>query len=287
MKKWVFFILIMLVLGYVAYGTNMYLEQKRDNSLGGYEPQEMNRQGYKTIKIVPQDQVHQGDLLLVNKEYPVHQEGVKSDIVNLSEHPELLQGYGLLDQHISLSQHVAQEFLKMLEAANQEGVNHFLISSGYRDFEKQDQLYRDMGPDYALPAGYSEHNLGLSLDIGSTETEMSKADEGKWLHKNAWKYGFILRYPKDKSELTGIQYEPWHFRYVGLPHSAIMQDKQLVLEEYLDLLKEQKRLTTVVEGRKYEVSYYPVSENVLKVPDEGQYELSGNNIDGVILTVKE
>ncbi len=54
---------------------------------------------------------------------------------------------------------------------------------------------------------------------------MEKAPEGKWIEENVWKHGFVLRYPKNKSNITGIQYEPWHIRYVGLPHSAIMQKR--------------------------------------------------------------
>ena len=114
------------------------------------------------------------------------------------------------------------------------------MSSGYRDFKEQSKLYKEMGSDYALPAGYSEHNLGLSLDVGSTQKKMEKAPEGKWVAENVWKHGFVLRYPKNKSHITGIQYEPWHIRYVGLPHSAIMQ-KENYTRGILRLLKREKR----------------------------------------------
>ncbi|MEB2590012.1 D-alanyl-D-alanine carboxypeptidase family protein, partial [Bacillus cereus] len=87
---------------------------------------------------------------------------------------------------------------------------------------------------------------------------------------------------------TGIQYEPWHIRYVGLPHSAIMQKKNFTLEEYLEFLKEEKGISTEVEGKKYTVSYYKVSENMkVNIPTNKQYEISGNNMDGVIVTVQE
>jgi zinc D-Ala-D-Ala carboxypeptidase len=106
------------------------------------------------------------------------------------------------------------------------------------------------------------------------------------LKKNAWSYGFILRYPRDKSAITGIQSEPWHFRYVGLPLSAIMQEKNLVLEQYLDFLKEKKTFTTTIDHQSYEISYYPVSNNTtIPVPADGHYEISGDNMDGVIVTV--
>ncbi len=97
-----------------------------------------------------------------------------------------------------------------------------------------------MGSNYALPAGYSEHNLGLSLDVGSTQKKMEKAPEGKWIEENVWKHGFVLRYPKNKSNITGIQYEPWHIRYVGLPHSAIMQKGENYIRGILRLLEREK-----------------------------------------------
>ncbi|MNI54267.1 D-alanyl-D-alanine carboxypeptidase [compost metagenome] len=115
---------------------------------------------------------------------------------------------------------------------------------------------------------------------------MNRAPEGKWLQAHAWEYGFILRYPEDKTDITGIRYEPWHFRYVGLPHSLIMRDKNLTLEEYLEFLKQQQTITTTVRGRTYQISYVAVSGNTaFPVPEGHRYELSGNNIDGVIVTV--
>ncbi|HEY2494416.1 MAG TPA: VanY-A/VanY-F/VanY-M family D-Ala-D-Ala carboxypeptidase [Paenibacillus sp.] len=289
MKKWGFFvIIILLLLGLKAMNITPTVQQTHnDIAKEDHDIQRGTLTSAQTINIT-QDQVYQGDLLLVNKEYPVHQDSVQSDTVHLFEHKELLQGYGLLDTHIQLSERVAQKFLKMIEAAEKDGIQHFLISSGYRDFEEQRSLYQEKGSDYALPAGYSEHNLGLSLDIGSTQMEMSKAPEGEWLQENAWRYGFILRYPKDKTAITGIQYEPWHFRYVGLPHSAIMQENNLVLEQYLDFLKEHKSTSTVVNGTTYDVMYHPISHNMtLEIPVHRHYETSGNNIDGVIVTVSK
>ena len=143
-----------------------------------------------------------------------------------------------------------------------------------------------MGDDYALPAGASEHNSGLALDVGSSFMKMESAPEGKWLEKNAWRYGFILRYPKDKTEVTGIQYEPWHIRYVGLPHSVIMEEKNFALEEYLDFLKAQKSFSVTINGEQFVISYYPVDEEItIEVPTDLHWEISGNNMDGVIITV--
>ncbi|MFJ8086672.1 VanY-A/VanY-F/VanY-M family D-Ala-D-Ala carboxypeptidase [Lysinibacillus sp. NPDC095746] len=233
------------------------------------------------------EHIYQGNLLLVNNEHPVHQKSIKSDVINLYTHKELTNGYGLLDNEIKLSEEIAEKFSELIANAKKDGVFHFLISSGFRDLDEQSRLYEKMGSDYALPAGRSEHNLGLSLDVGSTQKKMEEALEGKWIEKNSWEYGFILRYPLDKTDVTGIQYEPWHIRYVGLPHSAIMQDMNLALEEYLDYLKEEMSISVSVDGKKYTISYYPISQNEtidVEIPVDEHYEISGNNIDGVIVT---
>ncbi|WP_103104982.1 M15 family metallopeptidase [Brevibacillus reuszeri] len=284
MKKWgcLFFILL-LVVGYKVVEPFAWGGQKQQE--GSNQEQARSDQNYKTIS-VETDQIYKGNLLLVNKDYPVHQEGVASDVVNLVRHNYLIDGYALNDGSIELSEKVAESFLEMVQAASADDVNHFMINSGYRGFEEQRMLYEKMGSDYALPEGYSEHNLGLSLDIGSTQMKMDQAPEGKWLKKNAWKYGFILRYPEDKVAITGIQYEPWHYRYLGLPHSAIIQEKNFTLEEYLDYLKEVKETTVTALGESYRIFYYPVvQDTMIQVPANRKYVISGDNREGVIVTV--
>ncbi|PEM36957.1 VanY-A/VanY-F/VanY-M family D-Ala-D-Ala carboxypeptidase [Bacillus pseudomycoides] len=284
MKKWIFislFILCTVCVGiYIAplfqNGVDVKIVEKGDK---------VNSTNTEK-KEITKEQIYKGDLLLVNKDYPVQKDSIRSDIINVFQNTELVRGYVVLDRNIHLSKDIVKKFLKIVDAAEKEGIHHFLISSGYRDFKEQRKLYEKMGSDYALPAGYSEHNLGLSLDVGSTQMKMEKAPEGKWIADNVWKYGFVLRYPKNKSNITGIQYEPWHIRYVGLPHSAIMQKNKFTLEEYLDFLKEKKEISTNVEGKEYTVSYYKLSKNTtINVPVNQHYEISGNNMDGVIMTV--
>ena len=234
------------------------------------------------------EQIYQGNLVLVNSQYPIHEESIQSDVVNLSEQNELTEGYVLLGNEIYLSEDIAHRFKEMIAEARKDGLHDFAITSGFRSFEEQTILYEQMSSGRALPPGYSEHNFGLALDVGSTQMKMEDAPEGKWIGENAWKYGFILRYPEDKTEITGIQYEPWHIRYVGLPHSAIMYEKNLVLEEYLNYLKEEQDISVNVNGETYTVSYYPVSQGLtIKVPENHHYEISGNNMDGIIVTVYE
>ncbi|MGE7935863.1 M15 family metallopeptidase [Bacillus paramycoides] len=286
MKKWVFISLFILCTVCVGFYISPLFQKEIDVKISGKDSA-IKDANTKKIEIT-EEQVYKGNLLLVNKDYPVKKDSIRSDIINVAQNSELIRGYVVLDRNIRLSKDIVKKFLNVIDAAGKESVNHFLISSGYRDFQEQRQLYEKMGSDYALPAGYSEHNLGLSLDVGSTQKKMEKAPEGKWIEENVWKYGFVLRYPKNKSNITGIQYEPWHIRYVGLPHSAIMQKKKITLEEYLDLLKERKEISTDVEGKKYTVSYYKVSDRMnVNVPANKQYEISGNNMDGVIVTVQE
>ncbi|SDC12633.1 D-alanyl-D-alanine carboxypeptidase [Paenibacillus sp. UNCCL117] len=279
MKKWVFGIVILI-------GCSYYFSEIKPQAVE-QQTEVIGEEAVSTIQIT-KDQVYKGNLLLVNKDYPVPPEArasIQAKAVTLSKHKKLTEGFVLLDNHIQLSADMAEKFSAMVAAARKDGVNHFILNSGYRNHEEQHELYEQQGAELAMPAGYSEHNLGLSLDIGSSLGKMMQAPEGKWLEENAWKYGFILRYPPDKVDITGIEHEPWHFRYVGLPHSAIMQEKNMVLEQYLDYVKKQKRMTITIGQRTYEVSYYPVTrKGGSTVNVKGPYEISGNNKDGVIVT---
>ena len=120
------------------------------------------------------------------------------------------------------------------------------IMSGYRSYDYQDRIYNKLinekGFNYALrhiaPPGGSEHQTGLAIDICVyrnnkcyVEHEICNFDEIKWLHKNAHKFGFILRYPEGKEEITGYCYEPWHLRYVGNMASFIYYNN-LTLEDF-------------------------------------------------------
>ncbi|WP_044796390.1 D-Ala-D-Ala carboxypeptidase VanY [Bacillus cereus] len=286
MKKWVFISFFIACTVCVGFYISPLFQKEIDVKIVGKD--ELVKATNTERKEITKEQIYKGDLLLVNRDYPVKKDSIRSDIINVNHNSELVRGYVIFDRNLRLSKYVVKKFLNVVDAAGKDGVQHFLMSSGYRDFKEQSKLYKEMGSDYALPAGYSEHNLGLSLDVGSTQKKMEKAPEGKWIEENVWKHGFVLRYPKNKSNITGIQYEPWHIRYVGLPHSAIMQKKNFTLEEYLEFLKEEKEISTEVEGKKYTVSYYKVSENMkVNVPANKQYEISGNNMDGVIVTVEE
>lgn len=287
MKKWGFLIFV-ICLGVTVFKIAPFFQDEKGEkaySENGVVEDKLVSGNIKKVEI-PVEQIYQGNLLLVNSNYPVHNKSIKSDSINLYARDELVKGYRLFNSEIYLSEDIASKFSDMVLDAGKDGVSSFLITSGFRGFDEQTKLYEEMGSNRALPAGYSEHNLGLSLDVGSTQGKMEVAPEGEWIAENAWKYGFTLRYPKGKTDITGIMNEPWHIRYVGLPHSVIMKEKNFVLEEYLDYLKEEKYISPTINGQKYEVFYYPVTENTtINVPANLRYEVSGNNMDGVIVTV--
>ncbi|MFB9329968.1 M15 family metallopeptidase [Paenibacillus aurantiacus] len=301
MKKWVVLLLLAVLIG------NAYMQRHREDKSGGLAKTDEqstavdwekgasdgdsvgdgdgNGNGdWRTIRLTDA-QTYAGSLILVNSAHPVREDGVLDDIVALAEQPELTFGYGLLEADTRLSASVAERFRDMVGAAAADGVTHFRISSGYRDQAEQRRMYEQKGADYALPPGRSEHNTGLSLDVGSTLGEMGGSPEGKWLIRHAAEHGFILRYPKDKTEVTGIQYEPWHFRYVGLPHSLIMAENNLALEEYTAYLRKKGGIRTDAGGERYEIQVVAVDGRAtVRVPADAKVELSGDNQGGVIVT---
>ncbi|MCT2537147.1 VanY-A/VanY-F/VanY-M family D-Ala-D-Ala carboxypeptidase [Aquibacillus koreensis] len=296
MKKWGFLLLLLICLfvtfiykgSFESKSDIPNIEVQKDDQHENHNTEDRSASDNSQQTNITEEQINQGNLLLVNNEHPVQQESIKSDVVDLSMHNELTQGYVLLGNENYMSKSLAHKFSEMVAGAGKDGLHNFALTSGFRSFEEQNILYEQMGSDRALPPGYSEHNLGLSLDVGSTQMKMEDAPEGEWIAKNAWKYGFVLRYPEDKTDITGIQYEPWHIRYVGMPHSAIMKEKGFVLEEYLDYLKEKKKVSAKVEGENYTISYYPVSENMtIILPKNHEYEISGDNMNGVIVTIYE
>ena len=180
------------------------------------------------------------NLVLVNGNHPM-EEGYVPELMELEE------GYSVDSRILDAAQ-------EMLAAAKEEGL-HIDICSAYRSVERQGEVFGESmkvrvkeGLSYweafsetslnvALP-GTSEHALGLALDLISNQyTELDERQEetaeAKWLKENCHKYGFILRYPPEKTNVTGITYEPWHYRYVGKEHAKKIMEQGITLEEYL------------------------------------------------------
>ena len=139
---------------------------------------------------------------------------------------------------------------QMFNDARSEGLSLF-VREGYRTAEEQQQIMNDkieeyenqgcsrkeakkMAEEYVAVPGTSEHQLGLSVDINADTTKSSSDEVYQWLDENAYKYGFVKRYPSDKTDITGINNEPWHYRYVGKEAAEIIKKENLCLEEYVE-----------------------------------------------------
>lgn len=179
-------------------------------------------------------------LALVNEEYPLDKE----------YEPELKK----IADDAKVDERIAEETSEMLNAAKKAGMN-LVVVSAYRSYDAQytnfnndmqSWIYSGYSPldafeitsqSIAYP-GHSEHSMGLALDIVSEsyqnlDEEQEDTDEAQWLKEHCWEYGFILRYPAGTTEITGITYEPWHYRYVGKEAAKEITEQGITLEEYL------------------------------------------------------
>lgn len=133
-------------------------------------------------------------------------------------------------------------FEEMQKAAYSAGCNIY-ISSGYRSYERQNEIYnryvaRDgqaAADTYSARPGHSEHQTGLAFDLNTIDSSFANTAEGKWVAQNCHKYGFIIRYTKEKEAVTGYMYEPWHIRYLGVETATAVYESGLCLEEYLGI----------------------------------------------------
>ena len=192
-----------------------------------------NRDKEEYTDVMPAD-VDRKELVLVNKYYYLDKDYKPNDVSLISS------WYAYADNYSS--DVVMEEYKKMFNDASKAGLD-LIISSGFRDYKNQEETYneyvRDYGEEYAkryasLP-GYSEHQTGLAFDIlttGVLTDDFEKTDEFKWLKDNCYKYGFILRYPKGKENITGYDYESWHYRYVGLDVARKIRDEGITFDEY-------------------------------------------------------
>lgn len=168
-----------------------------------------------------------GILIICNK-YHTLKKNYVPDLVSLD-------GYG----GGSMQREAASYFKKMVDAAKKDGLTIKNVS-GYRSYSTQSTLYnnyvskdgRAKADTYSARPGTSEHQTGLASDINWVSSRFENSDEYNWLIKNAHNYGFILRYPKGKTNITGYTYEPWHFRYVGEKVAKYIYEHDITYEEY-------------------------------------------------------
>ena len=144
--------------------------------------------------------------------------------------------FRLASSDIWLCRHVYEAAERLFAAAEAQDMNGFIITSGYRSRARQQEIYDETPAGYAALPGQSEHETGLCFDVTafSDSGDFGSTPQYKWLIANCWDYGFILRYPDGTSDVTGIQGESWHFRYVGVDAAREILARDITLEEYLD-----------------------------------------------------
>jgi len=172
-------------------------------------------------------------------------------------------------------------------AAAQAGMNNLILSSGFRGYEEQHEWYANTADAaFVVPPGHSEHHLGLAADIMNSPEAgtMPGSVEAAWLAEHAPRFGLILRYPEDKQDITGVPYEPWHFRYVGRVHAWYMDQHNFVLEEYIAYLQTHGGFQTMLDGRTYYVLYQRPQNDMIFVPEDLEFTVSGANTGGYIVT---
>jgi len=172
------------------------------------------------------------DILLVNASHPVPQHYEPVELINLYD--QRGRHFGLANSDIQLCKIVFNAIETMFSAAEKDGVDGFIVTSGYRSFDNQAEVFANSPDGIAAQPGTSEHETGLAFDVtayGNENFELTPQFE--WLSEHCGEYGFILRYPKGKEDITGYSYEPWHYRYVGTPYAKEIMDKGIALEEYL------------------------------------------------------
>lgn len=241
--------------------------------------------------------VNNGDLILVNKE----------NLYAFTEQAEIVEVYEFKNNKYKLGTGSEKLYKKTIDAANNflgdfydvTGLTNITLVNGYVTEEEQQKKYESYiknsssedAQKWGVKAGASDHHTALSFNL-MLYPAGGKIGEGEysWLTENAYRYGFILRYPTDKSDITKVQ-DNNHFRYVGFPHAEYIYKNNLVLEEYISLLKETSYNSPIKfeSGNKEYIIYYSPADTTsskteVKIPEGYEYSYSGDNIDGFIIT---
>lgn len=251
-------------------------------------------------------ELNRGNLILVNSNYKyVFPE--KDGLINIYGNKKA--DYRLSSSTLLIKQEALDALNAMIADFNKEtGKTELLVSETYRTKEVQESKYNayvekhgeEEAQKYVSVPGASDKHTGYGIDFkimhddGTIDT-FDKDTAYSWIAENCYKYGFVERFPSDKTDVTGIEYSGgYYLRYVGVPHAYIMHEEELCLEEYLlmyinkyEFSKNHRQITTE-GGKTYEIYYIPQGDNktTLYVPKANSYSISGNNYDGFIVTVE-
>ncbi|MBC1332044.1 M15 family metallopeptidase [Listeria booriae] len=234
------------------------------------------------------------NLLLINNSHPLSKNYVPCSLVTLS------------DDH-QLTKQAAEKLCALVTTIDAK--EDIIPVSGYRSYEEQSHIYQDSltkndknyTQKYVAKPGCSEHQAGLAIDVALKQDdidficpEFPNHGIARIFREHMAAFGFILRYPEGKTQITGIAYEPWHFRYVGLPHSQIIEEREFALEEYIAYLRNFTSFYEPFHWQNGDCSYYivtvPMDDWFLgktQVPDKVVIcEMSANNCGELIITYR-
>ena len=216
-----------------------------------YAAEEKNAQGYVKLDTLKEDPdapdpkksknknvTYFEGVMMVNKTYDLPSDFEPEDMHKDST-CALGNGYNGTN---GLDNTAYAQAVKMMKAAEKDGIT-LKVVSGYRSYSRQKELYdtyvsqsgKDKADTFSARPGYSEHQSGLSMDFNNAGSDFDNTKEAKWLEEHAHEYGFIIRYPKGKTDETGYKYESWHVRYLGGAKAKAVHDAGVSLEEYLGI----------------------------------------------------
>lgn len=220
---------------YIHSNLERYLNYKNNHNLDNYNIiLNVNcNLDYKFYTNTTPTDLSKNELILVNKYNYLDKNYIPENLVKIDSK------YGVSQY---LNNTVYEKYIEMWNTAYNEGLSLY-INSPYRSYSVQNTLYNNYGArdgyaladTYSARPGFSEHQTGLAFDVTSKSTNFDTfaySNEYEWLQDNAYKYGFILRYPKGKEYITGYQYESWHYRYVGTEVAKKIKDLGITFEEY-------------------------------------------------------
>lgn len=171
-------------------------------------------------------------MIVVNKENKLSKDYIPKNLINVGK--------------VQVSKKIYKDLIKLLNESLKDGIN-LVVESGYRSYSYQEEILKEFQKEFGIEEtlkkvakpGYSEHQTGLAIDFGYidnikyNEDIKENSQESTWLYNNSYKYGFILRYPKGKENITGYKYEPWHYRYVGKKIAKKIHNRHITLEDYI------------------------------------------------------
>lgn len=243
--------------------------------------------------VLPRQSVYTGNLILVNAKHD-YQEKENNDLIPVTEFHE----------NIRMNRRAAILLNELMKKIN--GWSQIAPVSGWRSMEEQQSIWNDSLAEngmkftqkFVAAPGHSEHQTGLAIDLGLKQDNIDFICPDfpyggicDTFRRLAAGYGFIERYPARKESVTGIGHEPWHFRYVGIPHAFLMVENNLTLEEYTEFIKSYpyggRCLHYLWNSLDISVSYQkaaPWGDTILAAPPQMPCSISGNNTDGFIIT---